>query len=193
MNYDREEKTRHPCFMKEILYNQLKSIADEEGRTVYDITNKAVELYISLYRSLQDELNYLQLNYLLLKHLRSVKALSINIESITPKDLSFLVSSYISTLSFTEEGKTNRVIAILDFISQLLMGEKANMYSSPEKQIVIYRFEKEKNAEFFKNFSENLIKETISGKGVRYDVKKSNLMIEVYIEENEVYRNRPRE
>jgi len=193
MKANREEKSRQSCFMKELLYNELKSIADEEGRTVYDITNKAVELYISLYRSLQDELNYLQLNYLLLKHLRSVKALSINIESVTPKDLSLLISSYISTLSSTEEGKISRLIAILDFISQLLMGEKANMYSSPEKQIVIYKFDKEKNTEFFKKFAENLLKDTITGKEVKYNVKKSDLMVEIYIEENEIYRNRSRE
>lgn len=180
---DYKEKARRPCFVREDLYNQLKNIADEEGRTVYDITNKAVELYISLYRSLQNELNSLQLNYLLLKHLRSVRALSININSITPNDLSFLISSYISAFSSTVEGKASRLIAILDFISQLLMGEKANIYSSPEKQVVIYKFDNNEYAEFFKNFSANLLGETINSKDFKFNVRKRDLVVEVYIEE----------
>ncbi|BFH73291.1 hypothetical protein SJAV_12350 [Sulfurisphaera javensis] len=178
-----EEKSRHSCFMKDKLYKELKNIADEEGRTVYDVTNIAVDLYISLYRSLGDDVSYLQVYYRLLKHLVSVGALTINTSLITPADLSLLISSYISTISLTEEGKINKLIGILDFIAQLLRGVKANMYSSQYKQDVIYKFENENIANYFENFCKNLLKGELTNSEITYEIKKSDLMVEVKIEQ----------
>lgn len=178
-----EDKGRHSCFMKDKLYKELKSIADGEGRTVYDVTNLAVDFYITLYRSMKDDITYLQVYYRLLKYLGSVGALMINTSMITPKDLSLLVSSYISTISLTDEGKISKLIAILDFIVQLLRGKKANVYSSPSKEVVIYRFDSENLADYFNKFANNLIKGELEGLEVKYEVIKSDLMVEINIEE----------
>jgi len=186
-----EEKNRQPCFMREDLYDKLKNIAKEEGKTIYEITNHAIGIYEDLIYSLRDKVsfggdlkdkvNYVMAFYLLLKQLISVNALSINKSVTTPKDLSLLISDYISPLSSTEEGKINGLFAIFDIIAQLF-NSKVNTFPSRSKQIGVYRFENKEDAEYFKNFSENLIKRVLSEQKFIYSVEKSDLIVRIELE-----------
>ena len=186
-----EEKTRQPCFMREDLYNRLKSMAKEEGKTVYEVTNQAIGIYedliyglkdkVSFGDDLRDKVNYVVAFYLLLKQLISVSALSINKSIITPKDLSLLISDYIFPLSSTEEGKINGLFAIFDIVAQLF-NSKVNTFPSSSKQVGIYRFENREDTEYFKVFSENLIKRILQEKKFIYSVEKSDLIVRIEIE-----------
>lgn len=186
-----KEKNRQSCFMREDLYDKLKSIAKEEGKTIYDLTNQAIEIYedmvyslkdkVSFSGDLRDKVNYVMAFYLLLKQLISVNALVINKSVITPKDLSLLISEYIISLFSTEEGKINGLFAIFDIVSQLF-NSKINTFSSNSKQIGIYRFENKEDAEYFKVFAENIIKRVLSEKKFIYSIEKNDLIIRIEIE-----------
>jgi len=177
--------------MREDLYNKLKNIAKEEGKTIYEVTNQAIGIYedliynlkdkVSFGDDLRDKANYVISFYLLFKQLISVNALSINKLAITPKDLSLLISDYIFPLSSTEEGRTRSLFATFDIIAQLF-NSKVNIFSSSSKKIGIYRFETEKDTEYFKDFSENLIKRVLPEEKFIYSVEKSDLIVRIEIE-----------
>lgn len=169
--------------MDEELYKGLKDIANNEGKSIYDVTNDAIEFYISLYKSLRDEISYVGTYYLLLNHLLSVSALSINKTLITPNDLSLLISNYISMLSPTEEGKINRLFTVFDFIVKLFRGSKAINNSSDSKQVAIYKFDNESDSSYFRDFSYSLIRKIIGNSNVKYSVDKSDLLVKIEIEE----------
>lgn len=165
--------------MDEGLYNQLKEIANDEGKSVFDVTNTAISTYLTIYNSLKNDIEYLQIYYLLFRHLISIGAINIDISKVLPDDLALLISSFLST---SESGKMVRLFGVLDFITQLLGGRKTNLSFSLNKQVVIYSFGSEDYAKYFEQLV-SLVLKNLASSEITYEIKRAKMMVEVNISE----------
>ncbi|PVU71179.1 hypothetical protein DDW09_00295 [Sulfolobus sp. SCGC AB-777_L09] len=138
--------------MSDEAYEIIRKYAENSGKSIYDSTNDAIQVFWGIYSIMGEGINAFLEEFQLYIMLKNLNGLRINTQTTPPSTLSIYLETYIRAKVSDEDRLSDETILTLTLLSQFL---NCKATKTPKGEY-IYMFENEEDAKYFEDLLNNL-------------------------------------